>query len=83
MKYSPICCFWTLSHDVPFPSGRDSKRRTIIILDKYDATRTKDKTVAKFTEKADKVRINWGVAGRGEYIKSKRLWLNVEEDGQQ
>ena len=83
MKYSPIFCFWTLSHDVPFPSDKDSKRRIIIISDKYDATRTKDKNDTKFTEKADKVRINWGVAGRGEYIKSKRLWLNVEEDGQQ
>ena len=71
MKCSPICCFGTLSHDVP--SDSDSKRRIILILDKYDTTRTKDKNDAKFTEKADEVKIKWGVAGRGYDIKNMRL----------
>ena len=39
------------------------------------------KNDAKVTRKADKVRINWGVAGRGDDSKKMRLWLNIEEGG--
>ena len=48
---------------------------------RQDTTRMKDKNDAKLTRKANDVRINWGVAGRGDDSKTMRLWLNVEKGG--
>ena len=76
-----------MSHVVP--SDSDSKKRRNIPGEvshkKYwmsmrcDANRGKKD--AKFTTKANKVRINWGAAGRGDNGKKMRRWLNVEEGG--
>ena len=56
-------------------------RWVIIIPDKYDETRIKGQNDTKVTTKANKVRINWGTAGKWDDIKNTRLQLNVEEGG--